>query len=91
MLDVLATRPDLTYYVCLVARYSERHTKMHLAAAKRILRYLKGTMSFGIMHNSSDLISLTGWCDSDYASDTYGRKSTSCYVFMIWNLEKNWE
>lgn len=51
MLDVylLATRPDLTYYVCLVARYMERPTKMQSAATKRRLRYLKGTMNFGIM------------------------------------------
>jgi hypothetical protein len=43
---LLATRPDLAFFVCLVARYMGRPTKIHVAAIKRILRYLKGTTSY---------------------------------------------
>ncbi|GAU28453.1 hypothetical protein TSUD_55040 [Trifolium subterraneum] len=50
LMYLLASRPDLAYYVCLVARYMDRPTKIHMAAIKRILRYLKGTMGFGIMY-----------------------------------------
>jgi hypothetical protein len=87
---LLATRPDLTYYVCLVARYMERPTKMHSAATKRIWRYLKGTMNFGIMYKSDYFISLTGWSNFDYVGDTYDRKSISNYVFMIGNGAISW-
>jgi hypothetical protein len=42
---LLATRPDLAFFVCFIARYMERPTEMHLIAAKRVLKYLNGTMS----------------------------------------------
>ncbi|GAU16044.1 hypothetical protein TSUD_339150 [Trifolium subterraneum] len=44
LMYLLATRPDLTYSVCLIARYMERPTEAHLAAAKRVMRYLKGDL-----------------------------------------------
>ena len=83
LMYLLATRPDLAYSVCLVARYMERPTKMHLEVIKRILRYLKGTASYGILYKRGEEVKLTGWSDSDYASDNDDRKSTSGYVFMI--------
>ena len=48
LLYLTATRPDLMYAVGLISRYMEKPTEMHLQAAKRILRYLKGTMELGI-------------------------------------------
>jgi len=49
---------------------------MHLAATIRILRYLKGTMNFGIMYKSNYFISVIGWSNFDYTRDTNDRKST---------------
>ncbi|MCI69682.1 hypothetical protein A2U01_0090945, partial [Trifolium medium] len=63
----------------------ERPTEMHVAAVKRILRYLKGTMNYGILYRSTneENVTLVGWTDSDYAGDYDDRKSTSGYVFSI--------
>ena len=83
LMHLLATRPDLEYSVCLVSRYMERATEMHLAAIKRILRYLKGTVGYGILYKKEEEVKLTCWSDSDYAGDFDDRKSTSGYVFMI--------
>ncbi|MCI22191.1 copia-type polyprotein, partial [Trifolium medium] len=82
---LLATRPDMAFSVCLAARYMERPTEMHMAAVKRVLRYLKGTLSLGILYKcktGNDLI-MQGWSDSDYAGDYDDRKSTSGYVFTM--------
>ncbi|CAJ2654342.1 unnamed protein product [Trifolium pratense] len=82
---LLATRPDMTYAVCLAARYMERPTEMHVAVVKRILRYLKGTLTLGVLYkcrNGNDFV-LQGWSDSDYAGDYDDRKSTSGYVFTL--------
>jgi len=57
---LLATRPDLAYLVCLIARYMERPTEMYLSAIKRILRYLKGTVGYGIMYKKGEKVTLTG-------------------------------
>lgn len=53
-------------------------------AAKRILRYLKGTISFGILYSTKkgeDV--LTGYSDADYAGDLQTRRSTSGYCFIM--------
>ncbi|BBG98714.1 ADP glucose pyrophosphorylase large subunit 1, partial [Prunus dulcis] len=81
LLYLTATRPDLMYAVGLISRYMEKPTEMHLQAAKRILRYLKGTMELGIGYKKGD---------SDYAGDVDDRKSTSGYVFMLGTGAISW-
>ncbi|XP_045792016.1 secreted RxLR effector protein 161-like [Trifolium pratense] len=92
LMYLLATRPDLAYFVCLVARYMDRPTELHFAALKRILRYLKGTLTDGIMYQSKagKSLELVGWSDSDYAGDLNDRKSTFGYVFMLGLVAISW-
>jgi hypothetical protein len=91
LMYLLATRPDLAYSVCLIARYMERPTEIHAASAKRILRYLKGTLNYGILYKKDELGSeLKGWTDSDYAGDLDDRKSTSGYVFKLGSGAISW-
>lgn len=52
-------------------------------AAKRILRYLKGSTEYGIMYRRNQKEELVGYSDSDYVGDLDDRKSTSGYVFMM--------
>lgn len=91
LMYLLATRPDLTFSVCLIARYMDRPTELHLAAAKRVLRYLKGTMEFGVWYKKQNgRVNLQGWTDSDYAGDLDDRKSTSGYVFTFGSGPISW-
>lgn len=69
--------------VSLISRYMENPTEVHLLAAKRIFRYLKGTADFGILCKNGRESSLIGFSDSDYAGDLDDRKSTSGFVFMM--------
>ncbi|CAJ2655214.1 unnamed protein product [Trifolium pratense] len=62
LMYLLATRPDLAFSVCLVARFMDRPTELHVTAVKRIMRYLKGTLADGIMYShNSDEAKLVGW------------------------------
>ncbi|MCH91048.1 hypothetical protein A2U01_0011972 [Trifolium medium] len=89
--DLLATRPDITFSVCLIARYMERPTELHLAAAKRILRYLKSTIGFGVWYKEmNEEAELQGWIDSDYTGDLDDRKSTSEYIFSYGTGPISW-
>jgi hypothetical protein len=91
LMYLLATRPDLAYVVCVIARYMERPTEMHFAAAKRILRYLKGSLQYGILYRKGELnCELEGWFDSDYAGDLDDRKSTSGYVYRLGSGAISW-
>jgi len=45
----------------------EKPTEIHLAAAKRVIRYLRGTTMLGIMNERKSSVKLQGWTGSDYA------------------------
>ena len=47
------TRPNILFGVVLVNRYMEAPTMTHLNTAKRILRYLKGTLDYGLLYSPS--------------------------------------
>ena len=56
---------------------------VHLIAAKNILRYLKGTVDYGLKYEVYLKINLEGYVDSDWTRSTIDRKSTSgCYFSM---------
>jgi hypothetical protein len=84
------TRPDLSFAVGLVARYMQTPHESHWKAAKRILRYVRGTVQFGIHYNSGGTPLLVGFTDSDWAGDTDDRKSTAGYVFSLGSGPVTW-
>ncbi|KAM2778784.1 hypothetical protein COP1_014123 [Malus domestica] len=84
------TRPDILYVVGLVSRYMENPTTTHLKTAKRILRYLKGTVNFGLFYSSSDNYKLAGYSDSDWAGDSGDRKNTTGFVFFMGDTAFTW-
>lgn len=78
------TRPDLAYAVGVVSRYMERPTIMHYNAAKRILRYIKGTLNYGLFYSRGvGNYILSGYSDSNMAGDTDDRKSTGGVAFYL--------
>lgn len=83
LMYLTATRPDLMFVVCLISRFMANPTELHLATAKRIMRYLKGTLEFGIWYGRGGNGDLLGYTDSDYAGDIDDCKSTSGYVFLL--------
>jgi len=54
-----------------------------LSAAKRVLRYLKGTQDFGIKYTQVDNFSLIGYSDSHFDGDKQTRVSTSGYAMSL--------
>jgi hypothetical protein len=81
MFLAVATRPDIAYSVGTLARFISDPNITHWQAAKGVVRYLAYTKNRGITFRGSDL-TLTGYCDADYAGDLDTRKSTTGYVFI---------
>ncbi|XP_074327032.1 secreted RxLR effector protein 161-like [Apium graveolens] len=78
------TRSDIAYVVEIVSRFMERPTTMHMNAVKRILRYIKGTLQFGLTYTQkSGNNILTGFSDSDLAGHLEDRRSTNGFVFYL--------
>lgn len=61
----------------------ERLTTIHLNVAKRILRYIKGTLEYGLIYTKDAVNNiLTGYSDSDLAGHIEDRKSTGVWYFI---------
>ena len=72
------TRPNLAFAVSVVARSMEQPTENDWRKVKRIFRYIKGTISLGIKYGPEGMPAILDmYSDSDYASETSSRKSTS--------------
>ncbi|XP_039006133.1 secreted RxLR effector protein 161-like [Hibiscus syriacus] len=84
------TRPDIIYAVGLVSRFMEHPKQDHWSAAKRILRYVKGTTGYGLFYTHSENSKLVGYSDSDYGGDLDDRKSTTGYLFHIGSAVFSW-
>lgn len=84
LMYLTVTRPDLMFGVCLLSRFMSSPRVSHWLAAKRILRYLKGTTRLGIFYRSGEKnMNLVGYTDSDYAGDLNDRRSTSGFAFLV--------
>ncbi|KAL2251280.1 UNVERIFIED_CONTAM: Retrovirus-related Pol polyprotein from transposon RE1 [Sesamum indicum] len=90
LIYLTCTRPDILFGIGLVSRYMEAPTSSHLKVAKRILRYIKGTINHGIFYGNSQDFKLVGYCDSDWAGDVDSRKSTIRFVFFMGNSAFTW-
>jgi hypothetical protein len=58
------TRPDLTFSVNKVCQYLHTPTTVHLTAAKRIMRYVKGTIDLGLQITKSPSMLVSGFSDA---------------------------
>eukprot|EP00253_Pinus_taeda_P011795 PITA_11795 len=77
------TPPDLSFVVGLVARFMQNPRESHWKVAKIILRYVRGTIQFGIHYSIEASPLLVGFTDSDWAGDPDDRKSTVGCVFTL--------
>ena len=62
-------RPDIAYAVSIVARFSSNPSNQHWTAVKRICRYLKGTVTLGLLYKKKDSDEIIGYSDADWAGD----------------------
>ncbi|KAH9743180.1 Integrase catalytic domain-containing protein [Citrus sinensis] len=83
LMYLTTTQPDVMFVVGLISRYMENPTELHLQVAKRVLRYLKGTLDFRIFYKNGGNNELIAYTDSDYAGDLEDRKSTSVWLKRV--------
>ena len=62
----------------------------HWKEAKRILRYIRGTIQFGIHYSTGETPLLVGFTDSDWDGDLDYRKSTASYAFTLGSRPITW-
>ena len=85
------TRPDICFVVNRVCQFMHAPTDSHWAAVKRILRYLKGTTSYGFHITQGSSFALHGFTDADWASSIDDRKSTGGYLVFFGQTLISWK
>jgi len=88
------TQPDILNVVSILSRFMNCASEMHFKAAKRVIRYVKGTSNFGIKFKRTEEFKLTSFSNSDWGGSIDDMKSTSGYCFsfgsstFLWSSKK---
>lgn len=77
------TRPDIAYAVNQVCQFMQRLSTGHWLVVKRILRYLKGTINFGLHLRPSSSVALHGFSNVDWAGNPDDRCSVSGFIVYM--------
>jgi len=94
---MLCTRPDLSTAISIFSRYTNKNNSELWQSLKRILRYLKGTVDLKLtfIKNENFNDTIIGYVDSDWAESESNRKSTTGFIFKMfdsyvicWNTRK---
>ena len=64
LMNLMNTRPDICFAVNILSQYLEEPRRVHLVAAKHVMRYLKGTLDFGLCYTRDHDSRLYGYIDS---------------------------
>lgn len=84
------TRPDIAYAVQQVCLHMHDPREPHLNALKRIIRYIKGTITHGLRLTPTNLSNITAYTDADWAGCSTTRRSTSGYCIFLGDNLVSW-
>ncbi|XP_050378264.1 uncharacterized mitochondrial protein AtMg00810-like [Argentina anserina] len=85
------TRPDITHAVRLVSQFMHSPHSYHLQLVKRILRYLKGSMTKGIFMKKHSHFKHEGYTDLDWAGNVLDRKFTTGFCTFVGGNLVTWK
>ena len=84
------TRPNICYAVNTLSQFMVELKRAHWATAKHVLRYIQGTVDYGLLYSRSKDIRLSGFTDADWVGSLVDRKSISGYCFNIGSGMTSW-
>jgi hypothetical protein len=84
-----ATRPDISFAVSKLSRFTSNPGIDHWCALERVMRYLRGTSGYGLHYTGYPVV-LEGYNDSNWISDAAEIKATSGYIFTIGGAAVSW-
>jgi hypothetical protein len=83
LLYITASRPDIMHVVGMVGRYQAAPKQSHFQVVKRIFRYLKETMTYGLWYPINQSLQLTAYSDADWANYVDERKIINGGAFFL--------
>ena len=83
LMYLVNTRPNICYVVNTLSQFMAEPKRAHWGAAKHVLRYIQGTVEYGLLYTRGKDIRLRGFTDTDRAGSLVDQKSTIGYCFNI--------
>ncbi len=97
MYIAMSTRPDIAHTASILSRYVKSPNEKDWVAAKKCVRYLKGTRSIGLLFGAAsigimkDIVLRDNFCDADWGGRTEeSKESTSGYLIMLNGAAISW-
>ncbi|GJR76871.1 retrovirus-related pol polyprotein from transposon TNT 1-94 [Tanacetum coccineum] len=90
LMYLIASKPDLTFVVCMCVGYQEKPNENHLHAVKRNFKYLTGTVNKGLWYPKDSSSALTAYTDVDHAGCQDTRRSTSRSMQLLGERLVSW-
>jgi hypothetical protein len=85
------TRLDICFVMNTLSQFLVEPRCVHLVAAKHVMRYLKGTIDYGLSYDGYHDFTLSGYTDADWAGSVFDRKSTSRCYFSLGSAMISWQ
>ncbi|GJV90057.1 hypothetical protein Tco_1533995 [Tanacetum coccineum] len=82
MYAMTSTRPDIAYAVSRLSRFTSNPSRQHWQAIKRVFKYLKGTMNYGLSYMGYPSM-LKGYSDASWINHVEDSSSTIGWVFLL--------
>ena len=83
LMYLVNTGPNICFVVCSLSQIMVEPRQIHWVAVKHVLRYLRGTIGFGLRYVFGGEVMLHGYTDFDWAGIAMDRKSSSEYYFSL--------
>ena len=77
LMYLVNTRPDINFAINSLSQFMVGPQRVHWTAAKHILRYIIGTMEYGLVYECRRSVQLAGFTNVDWAGCVEDKKSTS--------------
>jgi hypothetical protein len=94
MYAMVCTRPNIPRAVGVLSRYMSKPGKEHWTLVKRVFKYLRGTISYGLCYQGRPyldrVLEIHGFVDANWAGELDRIISTSGYVFNMFGGEISW-
>jgi hypothetical protein len=85
------TRPNICFAVNTLSQFLVEPRHVHLVVAKHVMRYLKGTMDYGLSYDGDHDFTLSGYTDADWAGSVNHRKITPGCCFSLGSTMISWQ
>jgi hypothetical protein len=90
LMYLVNTRPNICFSMNTLSQFQVEPRYEHWTVEKHVLRYIRGTLSYGLRYTTSNDIQLHGFIDSDWAGSAEDRRSTSGMCFILGSAMISW-